>query len=225
MMKRRTELQDDGGFTIVELMIATLIFSLVLIIITIGVIRFSSDYYRGVYTTATQSTTRSISDNIEQTIQFGTAPVTDSVLNPSGQGYFCAGGYTYAYSLGVQYLGAAPTLTNAGLYKMPMTTQVCTAPPSLSNGEELLDARMRLTYLSVVKGSNNLVNISIKVIYGDNDLICVPSIPSIACNTTSTATNAQLVQKIDAQCKSQKGSEYCATSSLTVTVQKRVGAS
>src|SRR3990172_9120101 len=68
-----------GGFTIVELMIATTIFSVILLIVTFGMLQIGRTYYKGITLTKTQNAARSIIDTISQDIQFSGEGVTDSV--------------------------------------------------------------------------------------------------------------------------------------------------
>ncbi len=83
----------ERGFTIVELMIATLVFSVILTVVTMGVISFSNRYYKGVHASTTQNTTRNIMDTITQAIQFGEARVDPSGAN----NFFCAGGSVFMF--------------------------------------------------------------------------------------------------------------------------------
>src|SRR6185369_9199416 len=106
----------QAGFTIVELMIATLVFSLVLIVITVGVLHFTNTYYKGVNNSATQTAAQNAIDTISQSIQFtmsGSAGTDDA---PAG--VFCAGSRLFLYTAGKQYTGGTPSGTNWGLYMM-----------------------------------------------------------------------------------------------------------
>jgi len=45
----------QSGFTLVELMIATMVFSVILLVITYGVVRFTNSYYKGLNSSTTNS--------------------------------------------------------------------------------------------------------------------------------------------------------------------------
>ncbi len=127
MHKIRNIAVDTRGFTIVELMIATVVFSLVMVICLVGMVQVSRAYYKGITISKTQEAGRFLMDEISSTIQFsgssinpnndGTVVampvnvgfpsnsfvnngVTDpSVFNDGGFGVFCAGNKKYSYAL------------------------------------------------------------------------------------------------------------------------------
>ena len=69
---------NQKGFTIIELMIATVIFSIVLLVLTENIISISNDYYQGVVQTQTINATKNIVDTIAQQIKLSTS--TDSII-------------------------------------------------------------------------------------------------------------------------------------------------
>ena len=170
---------NESGFTIVELMIATVVFSLVLLVIIYGVLNFSRAYYGGVNSTATQSTTRSIVNTTAQAIEFSGNFIVPSaaVVGHANTYYFCAGGNTYYYIQGVEYTGLSltdPSFLNApGLFVQPGS---CTnsPDPTKPGSKELLSANMRITYLQVTQDPTNarLFTIQLGLAYGDGDLLC-----------------------------------------------------
>lgn len=207
---KRLQLPDSaGGFTIVELMIASLVFSLILIIVTTGVVYFSKSYYRGVHSSTVQTTTRTIADTVTGAIQFGSAGVVlpDNAAGSVGSiKQFCAGGYVFAFQEGAPFHSSQSLATHPGLYMRPMSDEGICAPLSNSDytgGQQLLGENMRLTRLTLTRQDDNLYVFSFRVAYGDDDLL-----------TATTGT--------DVGCKPDRGSEYCAVSGLTVSVQKRV---
>lgn len=201
---------DERGFTIVELTIATLIFSLILTVITAGVISFTTRYYKGVNASTMQTTARTVLDTVSQAVQFGTSPVTVTTV---GTNYFCAGGHSFTFSsTGAMYNGA----NNAGLYMAPMGS-VCGS--ASTGGKQLLGKNMRVTSLSVtqVTGQPNVYKISLGLAYGADDLFCSPSVGN--CNNNTSLTNWW---KDDIQCKGSTGTQFCAVSKLTTVVAQRV---
>ena len=191
------------GFTIVELMIATAVFSAILILITTGVLYFSRSYYASINRSTTQNTARTIVSNISQAIQF--TGVAIATTTDTGSSYFCAGGNEYAFKPGVQYQGGTASVTNPGLYVVPATG--CPSAAGLNyndpKSQQLLGKGMRIASMSVTKLGNQLYSISLTLAYGDDDLL-----------SATTGSNVA--------CKSQLGSQFCAVSSLNVTVQRRL---
>ena len=223
-MKRLRTIQSDlRGFTITEMMIATMVFSVILLVISMGIVSFSNRYYKASNQSTTQNTARSIIDSISQAIQFGTANVFPSGVN----NYFCAGGNLFMFdTTGAMYTGLAG---QRGVYMVPMDGIAMAGSlchnQSLLSGQQLLGERMRITQLSVVQipAVSNMYSISISIAYGENDLLCAPSTHPSSCDSTAvTLTDAQLRASPDVTCKGRTGSQFCATSRLTTTVQKRV---
>ena len=214
-------LNNERGFTIVELMIASLVFSLILVMLTFGVISFSNRYYKGVNASLTQGSAREAIDAVAQAVQFGTSDVTPT--DPA-KNYFCAGGNFFIYEQGVMYTG--DTATTTGLYMVPMTSAIC-APPlpvvSATNGRQLLADRTRLTDISVVSTSPNTYTIDMTIAYGDNDLLCAPVSSAGSCGPgASTLPDTDLAGASDVQCKTISGSQFCAVSQISTAVHKRV---
>lgn len=209
----RSKSSDEQGFTIVELMIATMVFSVILTILTAGVVSFTTRYYRGINASTTQTTARTIMDTIGQAIQFGTAQV-----ETGGSGHFCAGGYRFTFdTTGTKY-DPASTATGLQMAKMGAT---CDASPA-SDSKQLLGKNMRLTTLSVTKvGSTDLYRVELGLAYGDDDLLCDGTTCDSSSNP-STYWRASLGAN-DLRCRSSAGSQFCATSKLTTTVAKRIG--
>lgn len=197
--------RDHKGFTIIELMIATVVFSLVLLIIMGAIIQFGRIYYKGVIQSRTQERTRAISEDIARHIQFGKS-VTPTPASPTAIGFFCAGGRGYTYSLGQLRTG-----TQHGL----VATNTCANYAGMSTGTlspgatEMLGERMQLANVSVRPVGTDQYTISVRVVYGeDGDFEDSPTNPSgdplMPCKAITL------------------GGQFCAVSELTTTVTKRL---
>lgn len=221
MIGRKYPKLSNGGFTIIELMIATLVFSVVLILITVGVISFNNAYYKGVTQSTTQSAARTIIEDITQSVQFSGGQVT-SPVGTTGSGSsvgFCIGNQLYSYLLGWQLVNGT---ANASFHQTNHALVVsssgdCSGMDAQDmqgdvSGTELLSPNMRLSSLSVtqVAGSSDLYKINVRVVYGADDLLYSPSgdIPA------ATAP--------DATCKLETGDQFCAVSDLSTIVEKRI---
>ncbi len=220
----RPNLQTSSqGFTIIELMIATSVFSVILLIATFGVLQITRTYYKGVTAAKTQQTTRAIIDQVSQAIQFsGSDPITIT-SNGSSRG-FCINGKRYSYELNQQVIDNSPDLTkNQNYHALIVDDQAgCTAatqalsvdsPPNCALSpapagcpfDELMSPNMRLANINtqLVAGTTNLWRVTVTVAFGDSDLL-----------NLSVPTNPI--------CKSGAGGQFCAVSSLSTTVQNRL---
>ena len=204
------------GFTIVELMIATLVFSVILTVVTMGVLSFSNRYYKGVHASTTQNTTRNIMDTITQAIQFG-----DARVDPSGANdFFCAGGSVFMFdNNGVMYDGS---VGQRGVYVTAKSGDAC-QNQALSNGRQMLGKRMRIASLSVspVAGVDNMYRAQLVIAYGEDNVLCAPSLPQ-GCTASANYSSANFINRPDVRCKAGSGNQYCAVSRLIANVQKRV---
>lgn len=191
------------GFTIIELLIATLVFSTILLILSSGLIQIGRQYYKGITTSRTQQVTRNVIDDISRNIQFS-GDKTPITVHGAGTFYFCINNYRYTYKLNTKLVANSSNhVFVRDIYP------ACDAPAnladisSLSGASELLAANMRLANLVISPPSGSLYTVTIRVASGDDDLLDL---------STPTA----------AKCKSQAGSQFCATAELQTTVQKRI---
>ena len=230
MMKlaKRLTRHAQSGFTVIELLIATAIFSVVLLMVTFGVMQITRVYYQGITETNTQNTARSVVDDISQAIQFGgTANIQQTPGSTPGTSYgFCVGNQLYSYVLGYQVVDAKTT-GNQAFHGLVATNAVgCGGPvspvanlittQSIPGGRELIGQNMRLSKLSVtpVSGTANLWDIDVKVVYGDDDLLTSPTHPG---NSPAASKDP------DAECYAKvKGTQFCAVSEFNTIVEKRV---
>lgn len=212
--------RQQHGFTVIELLIATAVFSVVLLMVTFGIIQITRVYYKGITETNTQNTARAIMDDISQAIQFGgTGNIQGTSGTSPGTSYaFCIGNQLYSYILGYQVVDSVNSGLKQGYHGLVLSSAAsCGGPVSavadlkgtqnIPNSRELIGKNMRLSKLSVkpITGTTNLWNIDVKVMYGDDDLFTTaPTDPSAACKS------------------SVQGSHFCAVSELNTIVEKRV---
>lgn len=199
--------KKDAGFTIVELMVATLVFSIVLLTVTLGIIQISRVYYKGINEADVQNTARSIMDTVTQAIQFSGSDITVTPSPvPGTMQAFCIGNTQYSYKLGYQLTEndtPGPNQTKAAFVSNNIAG--CSGAAAQTSGKEFLSPNMRLADLSVTEVSpGKLYKVTVRVAFGDDDLLNSP-----------TGQNAS--------CKSSVGSQFCSVSELTSTVYKRVG--
>ncbi len=235
-------LTKQQGFTIIELMFSTVIFSTILLISLAALVQIGRLYYKGVTTSQTQQTARKVMDEISQSIEFtGSgifAPTLATPPNPkipvssnnaalNVTGYFCVGGTRYTYVLDRQQKDS-PNL-NAFLYKQikhvlwaddfsncasaPLPLNMRLASPSVgTNGRELMGANMRITRLDL----RDLTGAS-----GDHSTWQI--IMNIAYGDEDLlAVDTSVSPKRITCTGAQIGTQFCATSELTTIVKKRV---
>jgi prepilin-type N-terminal cleavage/methylation domain-containing protein len=212
---------SQKGFTVTELMISTAVFGLVLLAITTAILQLTRVYYKGVTETKVQATARNLVDSISQAIQFSGEIVTATTIGPSpGTSYaFCVGDTQYSYTVGYQ-VDDTPTSSQTYhalvAYDIPRCNS-STAPQDVRqatvNGREILEPKMRLSKIDITNVGGEYYRISVRIAYGDDDLLYSPSDPG----------NANGYNLPDATCKSQRvGTQFCAVSDITAAVTKRV---
>lgn len=212
---------EQKGFTIIELMIATSVFTMVLLLCTFAILNIGRTYYKGVTTTRTQETARTIMEEITDSIRFGGAEVRPQEAQEDGVQGFCIGDVQFSYVLDKQLVEqqteeVAGKRTPIANTRAGTSTAVfkkstpCNGTPSLAEGTELLKLRMGLDDFSItsVPGSPGVYQVIVRVVHGDIDLL----------------------EEIDGkgddgpwQCRNERaGSEYCAVSELITTVEGRI---
>lgn len=218
-------MRKQQGFTIIELLIATTIFSVILLAAAASLIQISRLYYKGVISARTQAAARSITDDISRTIQFTSGKVTPPglALGSPGQKVLCAGDvrYTFVENMKVNdsLNGTADQENHAirhALWQDGVSAGSCTndldmksANPYQSTptqeGREILDRNMRLTKLTLtpLNPQQDQYSLTVGVIYGDDDLLDNPDNPT-KCKTAVA------------------GAQWCASSELTTQVYRRV---
>jgi prepilin-type N-terminal cleavage/methylation domain-containing protein len=234
--------QAQSGFTIIELLIATAVFAVVLLVVIAGVLQFTRQYYKGVISANTQSIARALVDDVTRGIQFGGSASSSviAISDPSGgpnKGYCVGQGKRYSYVPNLEITGSAnhyhalvtDTPNACGSGATPFNVQASTA--NLPAGaKELLGGNMRISKfdISQVNSIPGLYNVSVRVVYGDDDLLCSPSLsPAGKGGCDSNAPDAvpgdgTFNNKDDLKCRITIGSQFCAVAELTTTVQSRV---
>jgi prepilin-type N-terminal cleavage/methylation domain-containing protein len=207
--------QNQSGFTIVELMIATIIFSMALLLITFGLLQVTRTYYKGVTSDKTQQTARAIMDEISQAIQFSGGPIIATPTTAPGAGVsanFCINGVRYSYVLDRQLTDGTPNATQTNHVLLSDAYSACSSSTALnlgttinlatlSNPRELIGPNMRLAKMNVMDKGNGLWQIDVMVVYGDTDLLAPDH----------------------KQCASLRaGTQFCAVAALSTIVQKRL---
>lgn len=201
-MKSTHAFPKNHGFTIIELLIATAVFSTVLLLCTTAMIQIGRVYFKGVTTTQTQEVVRAVIDDISRNIQFNGGAVIGTTSGSPQR--FCVGNKRYSYVLGSKLDAAVQphvlVVDNSATCASDAPQNLGAAGSLSPTSRELLSPNMRLHNLSVVDGGNGLYGVSVHIIYGDADLF----------------------DPITGQCTGGAGGQFCAVSALSTVVKKRV---
>jgi prepilin-type N-terminal cleavage/methylation domain-containing protein len=205
------------GFTIVELMIATTVLAVILLLVTIMMTNIGNLYYRGVNQSRLQDDVRTVTSQISQNLELNDETVSSAtVANAYGTTTtmyaYCVGDTRYSYVLNLQ-IGTASTQSEHVLWR-DTYTKACTpidlakAQPESgtnagTNGVELIAPNSLLTAFSI--SASSPFTISMGMAYGVTGSKGVLNL-----NGTSST------------CKNGKGDDFCATASLTTTVVQRI---
>jgi hypothetical protein len=202
-------------------MIASAVFAVILLVVAVGVISFTDSYYKGITSSDVQSTARAIMAEVSQSLEFGQTWTKLSV-NGAVDGY-CVDNTLYSYELGQQVTSSSPNTSQDqgyhGLVVSNGSASCQAATPSLPNSatlvaplRELLNQNMRLGAFDITQIESQLYSVRVEVIYGANDLLTNSSnLPSLGDTQWSTES-----------CAGGTGSQFCAVSDLTTTVEQRL---
>jgi prepilin-type N-terminal cleavage/methylation domain-containing protein len=219
MRYRRLNHQPPSGFTLIELMIATTVFSVILLICLASFIQIGRMYYKGITEARTQEVTRAVMDDISRQIQF-----SGSTISAAAPDHFCIGTTRYSFVLNRE-LSDSPTLKpwqSKNVLQRDTLGSAAVGCPSkavtpLNNPVELLSENMRLVTLKVTTNptwSGRLWQVDVKVLYGDNDVLY---------DSTGQVTSGPNYNASSAECQGFAfSSQFCATSALSTIVERRL---
>lgn len=199
----------QSGFTIIELMIATTVFSVVLLICSYALLAIGRAYYKGIVTTRTQEAARRIVDDVADSIKFNGGKVIPPM--PPIYGRYCIGSKRYSFNINQQRTATNNVLyTDEPLGGCAMNTGKL--DPPFGSYLELVDVRMRLGEFEITEvppTGNGLYKITVIVASGDDDVF--------------KDTDGTPGPDTPLQCKNDRhSSQFCAVSELTTIVKKRI---
>jgi type II secretory pathway pseudopilin PulG len=210
-------LDAQEGFTIAELLIATAVFSTVLLLCTYGLLEIGRTYTKGTTTSRTQEVARSILENVTEAIQFGGGTVSTLPQAANGvPGMYCAGTKRFSYIRNrVLVEGSANhvlVVDTFGTCSDGVPVQGLGGTPLTASSKELMATRMRLARLSVESLGNGLYRVTVRVVTGEDNLLL-----DLLQGNGSPGTDS-----VWDTCRNERaGSQFCAVSELTTTVEKR----
>jgi prepilin-type N-terminal cleavage/methylation domain-containing protein len=212
LTKNQKTYSASEGFTIIELMIATMVFGVILLVVATAVMEFSHIYYKGVTEDTVQTTARNVVDTIGQNIQLDGGNVIPGTAYGISSDY-CIGDQRYSYLLGheladvptgTQYPHALVVDSIAGCGSSTQA-QDLTSTSITAGSRELLAPNMRLSAFAINSLGNGLYQVHVKIVYGDDDLLVDPT------GTDATCQNVY------------SGTQFCAIADVSTTVIRRIG--
>jgi prepilin-type N-terminal cleavage/methylation domain-containing protein len=224
MMKRRS----TAGFTIIELLIATVVFSIILLILAGAIIQIGRIYTKGLTNAHTHEVTRNLVNGMAAAIQLTAGNVTETDGAGGGPDALCIGSQRYSFTTGEQVLSGSSALVPGVIFDTPSSgdclAPVGSDPASLpTGGSQVLGERMRLAYLSASSSDNITYTIEARVVYGDDDLLCDDD--TVSCSDGTTGMNAVAIAAAgkSVRCKDiHSGTQFCSISDITTTVERRI---
>jgi prepilin-type N-terminal cleavage/methylation domain-containing protein len=222
-----THKAGSKGFTIIELLIATVVFSIVLVVVLAAFVQTSRLFYKGVNMDNTQEDTRTITQDIADDLKFSQGPPTfppgapspfiANSSTPSNQQYFCIGLHRYDFQIGHQ-LGSTAGPSDYGIKRVNVSSADCPSPTVFpgNNPDEMLDAGMQLNAVGI-NCSNGRCSLNVHVLFfgGDHDLFST--------QISSYSSTPWLAP--DAQCTgSLQDSQFCAVADYNRTISLIEGA-
>ncbi|CAN5640987.1 hypothetical protein BH23PAT1_BH23PAT1_3180 [soil metagenome] len=200
---------SQTGFTIVELMIATTVFAVLLLIASAAIVTIGRQFYKGIITARTHSVAVNISEEMSRGIQYSASPPR-IIINGNIHAY-CIADKEYVFEKGVVQDGSDPVFVRRDGCEPSWGggPSAVDDNPSNFSETELLGDNMRLAELTLDDiNTQSTYSLFVKVVYApsdnDNELLNDPTGPN-------------------ARCKSGiAGSQFCASSELSVTVHKRL---
>ncbi len=205
-----------GGFTIVELLIATAIFSTVLVIVISGFLQIGRLFYKGITVNNTQQVSRQILDSATNDVRFNNS-VNRTFFDPDdqSQGFYCIGNARYTFNL--HYI-VTPTdnwqngAKNFGLLRDTLYGATACSDPTdpltpFNNPQELLSPNMQLNEFNVTPvGGGQVYIIVVDVVSGNINAVNVDA------------------ETKEASCQSTlKNSEFCSQSRLSTQISVNTG--
>jgi prepilin-type N-terminal cleavage/methylation domain-containing protein len=218
-------MKHNSGFTVMELMIATAVFSVLLLISLVGFLQIGQLFYKGVNITRTSDVSKQVISSVKNDISFypGTAAITiqgPSQVSPSGgptinRYWFCAGQNRYSFILYRPLDSAAQatemTLDVSGWYRFALLKdRITVTPPACPNPfntsgsapinpgsvTELLGDKMRLARFTLTPIGTSLYTLNVRIAYGIDEVLNNPTNENVSCKSGSNNSRYCFVTQV-----------------------------
>lgn len=228
--------KNNVGFTIMELMIAITVFSIILLLGTEVMMGVGNLFAKGVNMANVQDDTRNIISNVTTAVQFSgavlnngqgpTAPIENTYTYDSGPVptyAYCFGNIRYSFVLGFPSSGSWPrtlwvdkmqSASGCSPLNIEPSTPNCIGNTKCSNsqsgsGADLTGSNMHLASFRIYQYNPNLYGIFVGLAFGKQDMFESSS-------GQPTVINGNYV------CSTAVGQQYCATSYLSTLATERI---
>ena len=204
---------NQSGFTIIELLIASVILSVMLVMVTVIMIGIGNLFYKGVSQVKVQTAVRNITESVSHDLEYtdgSDGVVQNPALLVTAQGNietYCIGKTRYTFMRN-HIVGTNPV---HALWRDTLPDANCPAPHATdldaagatggTNGTEMLPPNSRITEFNIGSAVSPYP-LKVSIAYGDDTLTRGEGM-----NTT---------------CKSGKGDHFCATAKLQTQVLQRI---
>lgn len=215
---------NTKGFTIVELLIATSIFTLVLVFTIIAIFDFSHRYYKSVNSSVTQESARTVLGDVTQAIEFSGSQVLAAPVPVGNINAWCVGTVQFNYRL-----FSPESSTNDTLWESPDTNAGTCSPelPNTPGSSELLGANLQvIRFIITPLTQPNLYNVDLIIGYSPNSpsLIC-DTAKHANCPTSDSNTGLGIADTDDSdssfKCVINEGTQFCGVFNLNSDIQVR----
>lgn len=199
--------QAKRGFTIVELMIAITVFSIVATLVMAGVIYVARQYQQVTNRIAIEEASRSFHQQVLQSLQYTSVPIADAVASGGYKGK-CIGGQMYVYGEIEDFTGtiaqsqAKYNSQKPGLYVATTPSGGCdvSAVGPIQDLQNLLPKDAKVVGLSIDSVTGVIKTTFVK---SGTDLLDFSSLPTL-------------------KCKMEVGKEWCAVVSFESMAKRRM---
>lgn len=238
---------NHRGFTIIELIIASTIFAIILLVVAAGITAIGRLYFKNETSARVQESARATIDDVAKTVQFGNPsikkigdpgapnPIEINAQNETSPKTICIGETRYTYVLN-RKVGNDPADTKHALWVDKLPNSSCSKKANLdapnpsegtdadttSSGKELLGEGMRLLDFDVTE-QNTVVRVNIRIGYGTNDLFTHYELDGMTLKDLNSNGAGDIKDFRDTQCRSTvNGGAFCAVSELDTKVKRRI---
>jgi len=204
-MKKLTQ----KGFTIIELMIASLVFTSLLLLCLEGITRVAKVYVKNSSISRTNEFVRTLSEDISQQIKFGASNPRFNGTSPTIK-YLCSGGYAYQITLNT------PNRPIKRIEKSSCDNFDNPVITIYSDSSEIKTPdQLRVLKFDISEPSSAIWKVNIKVSLGEPDLLRDSESLKPLTDSTAVFSNGQCIPNL-------AGSEYCAVIELTTFSTRRL---
>jgi len=223
--------RERRGFTIVELMIAISVFSVILLVCITAIMFVGRMYYKGVSLARVQEVSRTTVDAISDAVKFSNqsvVPVTGLTSDPGESpndwhGAWCVGTKKYSYKLGIVLKKNPDTARPQSNEVFVESTDpncggvVVTADP-VDNPRELLAENMRLNFFDITEVQNDGVGNRLTTVIASVGIGGEGLTGDQTDNGLFTVADIDGNDYVDACSVGESAAQYCAVSQLSKTV-------